>query len=517
MFPLSPPSCRDLEVATQYINLAMAAGRGEFYRNLLEGLQRTEVPQFQGSGRGQRGTRGKKHRPRALQSRSKPGPKREQTRGKLKTTSPTRSTTKEFLFERLPSEILMKILSYLDASSLFFISHVNKLFFHLANDNVLWHKLYMSEFGMTKPWRLKVKQVDSEESQSSVSHWKPMYFKALVGQEVKKWTQVLKEVNPYTGLPKQTEWVLRHLNVNWQLTVNDRLGKKIKLEKSKVYYCEASVVVQWNCNVFTRYNNIGSIQLQGVRMETFERPTEEKPNWYSLILKLDMTQKALGLGRDRLIKLRFLSPGLIVGFWRGDNTLAFFMVCLHYHRLVERSLLGSPLSPYMEPIDNPPVDKSNPEYGLHGYTLHIVLHNTAAEILSGYFPQLSAHIEKDLMVLSVITKNNLTQHHTLYGNIKLPWKTEALEGSVENCCIMTLTLLDEFQKPFWFVSSPICITRAKKPLNYSGDHFWTEHRNPEGHVKIKLVWLQEQKQFFLISLIIYVAISKVNKYFGTEY
>lgn len=34
----------------------------------------------------------------------------------------------------------------------------------------------------------------------------------------------------------------------------------------------------------------------------------------------------------------------------------------------------------MEPIDNPPVDKSNPEYGLHGYTLHIVLHNTAAEI-----------------------------------------------------------------------------------------------------------------------------------------
>lgn len=45
----------------------------------------------------------------------------------------------------------------------------------------------------------------------------------------------------------------------------------------------------------------------------------------------------------------------------------------------------------MEPIDNPPVDKSNPEYGLHGYTLHIVLHNTAAEILSGYFPQLSGN------------------------------------------------------------------------------------------------------------------------------
>lgn len=117
------------------------------------------------------------------------------------------------------------------------------------------------------------------------------------------------------------------------------------------------LVVQWNCNIFTRYKNIGSIQLQGVRMETFERPTEKKldtsvfdspvllllptftllspffrPNWYSLILKLDMTQKALGLGRDRLIKLRFLSPGLIVGFWRVSNTKTdlFTQVILPY-------------------------------------------------------------------------------------------------------------------------------------------------------------------------------------------
>lgn len=35
---------------------------------------------------------------------------------------------------RLPTEILIKILSYLDTSSLCCISHVSKLFHKLAND-----------------------------------------------------------------------------------------------------------------------------------------------------------------------------------------------------------------------------------------------------------------------------------------------------------------------------------------------------------------------------------------------
>lgn len=39
-----------------------------------------------------------------------------------------------FLVLRLPSEILLQILSYLDASSLCCISHVSKLFHRLAND-----------------------------------------------------------------------------------------------------------------------------------------------------------------------------------------------------------------------------------------------------------------------------------------------------------------------------------------------------------------------------------------------
>lgn len=38
-----------------------------------------------------------------------------------------------YLFHRLPSEILIKILSYLDASTLCCINHINKIFYQLAN------------------------------------------------------------------------------------------------------------------------------------------------------------------------------------------------------------------------------------------------------------------------------------------------------------------------------------------------------------------------------------------------
>ena len=85
--------------------------------------------------------------------------------------------------------------------------------------------------------------------------------------------------------------------------------------------------------------------------------------------------------------------------------------------------------------------------------------------------------------------------------------------------MMMLTLLDVVQKPFWCVSTPVRITMARKTpsWDYSGEHFLMEYGNQEGQVKMRLVWLKEQKQFFLISLSVYVPVYKVNKHFSTEY
>ncbi|XP_042258564.1 F-box only protein 15-like isoform X3 [Thunnus maccoyii] len=441
----------------------MAAGRGEFFRSFLEGLDRQPGRPAPGRrqpvrGRGKPGSGGgqagpcqgpaggkrKKRRPKVAPNpvsgmdHSFPEVKTEETREHF--TKVKSSPPKENLVERLPSEILIKILSYLDASSLFCISHVSKLFHQLANDDVMWHKIYVSEFG-GQTWKPKsvddaaLKEDPVEMEDRSAGHWKKMYFRTMAGQELNKWRRELRDISPYTGLPRQTEWVLRNLNVSWELTVCDCLGRESRLEQSRAYFFESSVIVRWSGGNFPRYHHIGNIQLHGVRKDALKSPKVRKPDWRSLILKLDMkTHPARFIGKDRLIKLILLSPGFIIGIWRGQSSVAFIMVSLHFHRLVEKSLLGSPVCPFSEPVDRPPVDNSDPEFGLHGYTLHFVLHNTGTEIMSGHFRQLfcrTVQIRDGQVELKAINRTNLSQHRSLSGNIKLPWKSEVLEGSVE--------------------------------------------------------------------------------------
>lgn len=84
---------------------------------------------------------------------------------------------------------------------------------------------------------------------------------------------------------------------------------------------------------------------------------------------------------------------------------------------------------------------------------------------------------------------------------------------------MSLTLLDEFRKPFWCISSPVFLKpeNVSASYDYDGDHFQIHYSHPDGLVKIGLVWLMEQKQFVVISLKIYVSVSKVNEHFHREY
>ncbi|XP_036977678.1 F-box only protein 15 isoform X3 [Acanthopagrus latus] len=435
----------------------MAAGRGEFYRSLLEGLERKPAQPSHGRGtagpgRGQSGP-----------GRGQSGPGKRQTGRRQKKKKQLKASPsfvsgkdgrtdreeedfpksfpcKENLMERLPCEILIKILSYLDASSLFCISHVSKLFHSLANDDVMWQKIYMSEFG-TQTWRPKsvdnaaLKDDPEDVGDRSAGNWKRLYFRTTAGYEMNKWRRELRENSPYTGLPRQTEWVLRNMNVCWELTVTDCLGREITLGQSRAYFFESSVIVRWSEGSFPRYHHIHNIQLHGVRKERLKIPDVRKPAWRSLISKLELkSQRVWHLGKDRLVRLLHLVPGFIIGIWRGQQSIAFIMASLHFHKLVEKSLLGYPACPYYEPEDLPPVDNSDPEFGLHGYSLHFVLHNTGTQIMLGHFRELSFctdQISRGLLELRVINRNDLSQHRSLSGNIKLPWKSEFLEGSVE--------------------------------------------------------------------------------------
>ncbi|XP_026217013.1 F-box only protein 15 [Anabas testudineus] len=434
--------------------------------------------------------------------------------------------------DRLPSEILIKILSYLDASALFSIIHVNKLFSHLANDNALWNKIYIAKFHKNTKQKSKcldkllLQMTTVQVQDQAAGYWKWLYFKTVAACDMNKWKRHLELISRHTGLPSRTERVLRNLCITWELTISDKSGHEETFEPSWSQFFETSVTLCWSGGgSLPSYQQISTLQLHGVRRIALDCPGLKKPGRRSLMEKLDMqilTKAVKVIGQDRLVELKLLQSGIIIGIWKGQSSVAFVMFTLHFHRLVERCTQGSSECPYVEPVVKPPFDDIDPEYGLHGYQLHIVLHNTVCEFMSGSFSQLfcrRSQICDGLMQLTAISRTNLSQHTPLTGSITLPWKCEALQGTVENCCIVTLTLLDEFSKPFWCISSPVSVELHKTPVSYDydGEHYLVHYHDSDGRVNMEFVRMKERKQFVLVSLVVYVNICKVNKYFDRDY
>ncbi|XP_022059635.1 F-box only protein 15 [Acanthochromis polyacanthus] len=436
------------------------------------------------------------------------------------------ATTRSFM-ERLPSEILIKILSYLDASSLFSISHVSKLFYQLANDNSLWKSRYIAEFGKDKQRKPKcTDELLLKMEDQAAGNWKWLYFKSVAARDMDKWKRHLGHTSSYTGLPCQTEKVLRKLNITWELTVTDKSGHQNTLELSWSQFFETSVTLCWSAGGYLpNYQHISTLQLHGVRRIGLSCPSLKKPGWRSLMAKLDMqtlTKNAQVIGQDRVVQLKLLPPGIIIGVWRDQRSVAFIMLTLHFHKLVERSTQGSSDCPFVEPMESLPFDDIDPEYGLHGYKLHIALHSTERKLMSESFSQLFCHraqISDGLIQLTAINSTDLSQHTPLSGNISLPWWCEALQGEVKNCCIMSLTLLDEFRKPFTCVSYPVSMKLEEAPVSYDhdGEHYLIHYQDSDTQVKMRLVWEEEQQQFVLVSLVVYLSVCTVNKHFGRDY
>ncbi|KAM9437705.1 F-box only protein 15-like [Salvelinus alpinus] len=133
--------------------------------------------------------------------------------------------------------------------------------------------------------------------------------------------------------------------------------------------------------------------------------------------------------------------------------------------------------------DKPTFDDVDPNFGLHDYTLRIILHHTLTQIMAIHFSQLycrKTQVHGSVIQLNVISRGSLSQHTPLSGRISMPWKCEALEGTVENCCMMSLTLMDEYQNPFWCVSTLVSMMlNNKEPFSddYEGQHFLIKYQD----------------------------------------
>uniref|UniRef100_A0A3B3XH62 F-box domain-containing protein n=1 Tax=Poecilia mexicana TaxID=48701 RepID=A0A3B3XH62_9TELE len=396
------------------------------------------------------------------------------------------SCMSRFLFCRLPLEILDKILSYLDAYALFNMSHTNKLFYQLASNNVLWKKLYIADICNNEKQKARIVNVQllsKKTRDHAAGYWKELHVKTVAHCEMKKWKRLLGPINSHTGLPSQTEQVLRNLRVTWELTVTDMSGRESTLELSWSRFSETSLTLCWcGGDRLPNYEEIFSLQLHGVRRIAFSCPS--------------------------LKKLRQLQHP-------DGGSVAFIIFTLHFYKLVERSTRGSH---DWQPIVQPPFDDIDPEYGLHGYKLHIVLHNTVCKLMSESFSQLFSHISDGWIQLTAISRADSSQHIQLSGKPVLPWRCEALQGTVENCCIMSLTLLDEFGNQFGRVTTPISMEpeEAAVSYDYDGEHYLIQHEDSNIQAKMQLVKMTAKK-YFVVSLVVYVSVLFVNKHFSRDY
>lgn len=85
---------------------------------------------------------------------------------------------------------------------------------------------------------------------------------------------------------------------------------------------------------------------------------------------------------------------------------------------------------------------------------------------------------------------------------------------------MDLTVLEEYRKPFWCVTSPVHLRSAPHPsddAHFQGHTYYVDYMDPEGGVHAELLWIKETEEYFIVSLVLYLSVAKINHWFGTTY
>ncbi|XP_016152163.1 PREDICTED: F-box only protein 15 isoform X3 [Ficedula albicollis] len=295
--------------------------------------------------------------------------------------------------------------------------------------------------------------------------------------------------------------------------------------KPKPNVCIESMPSEVLLKIFS-YLDAVSLLAVGCVNKRFYELANDKPRRFSLIAEYHLaylTESSAAVGADEFVQLFSLSPGLLVGIWKEKNEIAFVMANLHYNQLLERSILGSATVQYVPPPNKPLLDDIDSEYGLHDYTLHLDLHGRNCMYLCGSFKYLfckKRDIENGYLRLRVVNLQDNRKHLPIIGTLGICWETDVFKGNIKDCFVMDLTLLDETGKPFWCFSAPVRMelsTESSGLYDYMGHIYTADYSDAEGKVCIEFVWLEETKEYIVVSLVLYVSTKKVNSWYGTNY
>ncbi|KAG8442256.1 hypothetical protein GDO86_011163 [Hymenochirus boettgeri] len=449
----------------------------------------------------------------------------------------TFSNSKKLYIASIPPELWLKIFSYLDPVSLLSVGSVNTYFYKLSKDNLIWSTIY-SSYSLLGCSSWKPKIVDSVAESLNFSdikekepgYWKNVFMRKIITERRKKKTsQILSSVKCLNGVPTNIETVIKKSGLSWALTFKDRNGKEMVMEQMDICFRHTSITVVWCGLQWPSLKTLTQLQVHGLTPVIFNKsmiPSKNGPKNLSLIAKYDLKnlmETKEFIGQDRLVKLLYLKPGLLLAVWKRSFEIAFVIANLHYHHLLELSLLGVSDRIYEIPPHVAILDDVDPNYGLYGYELHIELHSGPWTFFSGTFRRLFCrreYIKDGFLRLSVIGLKNSKQHAPLVGNLGLSWKTETFEGIVQNCFIMDLTLLDETENPFWCFSAPVSLRSSKTTetvYDFMGETFYIKYQDSTGKVSSELVWMKESDEYYIVYMVLFLSTEKVNNWFGTKY
>ncbi|XP_077983284.1 F-box only protein 15-like [Glandiceps talaboti] len=439
-------------------------------------------------------------------------------------------TRRKATIESLPSELILKVFSYLGPNDLLLCAGVCKKWLKLSNDNFLWKKLYQI-YVVNVQKKKKGKVCVDVSGDGNLKEWKAECIKRCVNVRNGRVQTLLKKIHPYTGLPSHTQQTLQKLGVVWQLVLTDRNGQEYIIAHSDVFFFPMSATIRWyslNIPPLTSLKRLTFYGLAPVFYGDDGNALKNSPCQRSLLLQQDFdwsrwSSQHTPDGQDNTVNIYVLTHGLMLATWKEGSELAFVSLCLHNHHLIQRSTMGTSNNIYIPKVQKPPLDDVDTQYGLHGYSCTIELRHQRAVYWGQQFKQL--HCDKQNLVgrhaRLVPIRSDVTYDHS-YTNkkINLPWKTDVFKGIVQDMCILDVTVLDDQNTPMWCLSSPVKLkpsTEANVNFHYEGESYFIDYDNDIGRVHIQLIWDEERQQYAIVSAVLDISLTAINTWFGTKY
>ncbi|CAI9737934.1 F-box only protein 15-like [Octopus vulgaris] len=441
--------------------------------------------------------------------------------------------------ETFPDEILFKIFKYLPILDLLTCSLVNKHWCIIATDNLLWQDIYHKYVGL----------LDKKETQScqEQGYWKKLCISKTVDLRNHKVLSLLRKVHLYTGLVKNTEAAIRKAGITWRLclgSAESNSGKWKHCVKSQychelhcqdMFFHSMSVVVCFSGYNAPPLNSINTVHVFSINPIFFHkdgRPVLDGPHQKSLLLEISRNfdwSKQLSvdniIGSDNIVTLHHIPlQGLLFATWKEGGELSFIVACFHFHKLVQRCLLGTSSRPYIPSFPNVLEDDIDPTFGLHHYQLTLELSGMQTSYYLQHFNGLQCqlgNISEGHAHFIVIKPENSYDYTPLSSKLNLSWKTDSLKGVVQDVCLLHITVLEEREEIFWSVSTPVRYQEKKTNDAPSFDldtgcTRYISYKDDRGQLYMEMNKCEDGR-VYVTNLQLSLSLDAVNQWFGTSY